>query len=128
MGTGCSRPTDRFSKFQKLHSKGKKKSTPEQKSSPNPETNPRPVTEAAPKNPNDQRKVVDTIRLYTSNSFYEHLKKGKPLKDLLPRNSKEPSHFLELIEELRLYVSFIINYHHLFLSTPPPPPFHFSSF
>lgn len=103
MGNGCSHPTDRFSQYQKIHSKVQKNIPPRPSFKSNLEK--KKTLETAAKSPTDQKKVVETIRLYTSNTFYEHLKKGKSLKELIPLSSNENSPFLDLIEEMRLYVS-----------------------
>lgn len=104
MGNGCSRPTDRFSHYQKIHGKEKNKSLSSDKSVPKLDISKHKTPDEFNGNVH-QKKVVETIRLYTSNLYYERLKKRTAVKDLIPKNFNEGNlHYIELIEEMRLYV------------------------
>lgn len=108
MGSGCSREVDRFSHYQKIHSKKKQNFNKLQESATQKTQNESTSTKMAVIKPEKKmdfsQSIVEKLKRVTSNSVYDSLKLGKKLKQLFPEEESQYLGNRQLIDEISSYV------------------------
>ena len=122
MGNGLNNKTNRFSNYNKIHSKKMNKFGVDSTAQQSPQSS--AFTKNSQKNNiqnnknsnfcQEPQKIVEKIKILTSNSYYESLKKDCKIKNLIKQKEEGLWANLEIFEELRLYVKMFILSHFRF--------------